>query len=333
MTDDRGTEIVMYWIRSERDSRNPNPIFGPMLEQYAAAFASVNVELRWISVDDLVIGSTGGKPSVHVFGERVDPHKAFFHTMLMSSPHNRIDAWRHLTTYAALEAAGFFVTVPFMHSVMNDDKMLTNLQVFRGAGRAVPTVRINTRGWGTNGVRVDEDVLPAAGISFPAVVKPVDWDGGHSVFLAESQEKLDALLSIAGSADLTMVVQPYLGSDTVDCRVFCVDGEPFVMNIRRPVDGNIAGNVAQGGAWGLVPVPDELAAAARKVAAVFALPYLSVDFLVAGDEWWLSEAELDAGSPDVPMAAIRFDSYRKRFADFVRTGADQRTWQFIGGAQ
>jgi hypothetical protein len=61
--------------------------------------------LYWISVDDVVVGRDAGGPAVHVRGERLDPTRSFFPTMLTSSP-NRIDAWRHLTTCVALEAAG-----------------------------------------------------------------------------------------------------------------------------------------------------------------------------------------------------------------------------------
>ncbi|WP_436498584.1 ATP-grasp domain-containing protein [Actinokineospora sp. HUAS TT18] len=320
------TPVVMYWIRSERESKSPALDYSEMLERYAAAFESLRVDLRWVSVDDIVIGRTAAGPAVSVRGERLDPSTAFFHTMLMSSPANRIDAWRHLTTYAGLEAAGFFVTVPPTHSILNNDKVLTGLQDFPGPVRRLPTIRVCTRGYRG----FDADTLVAAGIDFPVIIKPIDWDGGNSVFLARDTAEIDEVLSWAAPAELTMAVQHWAGPDKVDYRVFCVDGEPCQALERRATNGGIAGNHRQGGSELLGDVPDVLIEPSRAIAAVFGLPYLCVDFLVAGDEWWLSEVETDGGAPGVPLAQIRFNSYRKRFDEFVARSAG-RTWRYTGG--
>ncbi len=312
-----GDLVTMFWIRSERESKSPELDYSEMLDRYAQAFAAERMELRWISVDDIVVGRDADGPAVRVRGERIDPTRSFFHTMLMSSPSNRIDAWRHLTTYAALEAAGFFVTVSAWQSVVNNDKVLAALQDFGGEVWRLPTIRIPTRGYGSQVWALRQEDLAAAGIGFPAVVKPVDWDGGNSVFLAHTLSEVDFILRLAAAAELTMVVQPYAGEGTVDYRVLCVDREPVQASERASRTGGVAGNHRQGGTVRIGAVPEQLVAPARAIAAAFDLGYLCVDFLVVGDRWWLSELEIDGGVFGVPLTRLRFGSYRKRFDQFV----------------
>jgi hypothetical protein len=320
--------VVMYWIRSERDSKLPGPKMDDMVRLYAEAFDALDVTLCWVSVDEIVIGVVDSLPVVQVRGERIHPETAFFHTMLMSSPKNRGDAWRHLTTYAALEAAGFFLTLPPLNSVINNDKFLTSLYALRGAGDPVPTLRVSTRGrWDAGGVG-SSGVAQLADVTFPAVIKPIDWDGGNSVVRVEDHAELEYLLALASGAELTMAIQPCLGDGVVDCRVYCVDGEPQRMQVRRPSADGVAGNLGQGGISLVTDVREDLRAPARAVAAALGLSYLGVDFLVNDNQWWLSEVEVDAGSPDVPLAKLRFGSYLARFLEFRRAGAPTKCWQF-----
>lgn len=327
---ERGPETVMYWIRSERESTLPNPGHVPVNALYDAIFRDLGMTVRPISAENIVVGHTGTEPAVYVRGVGVRPDETFFHTMLMTWPTDRFDIWQHLTTYAALEAAGYFTTVPTLHSVINNDKILTGLSEFGSGLRRVPTVRVTTRGYDADALHRCAAALAAAGIGYPLIVKPAHWGAGYGVFVARSEAELDTVLATARAAEFTMVVQPWLGRDVVDHRVFCVDGEPCSTLGRRPVGDAVAGNLGQGGAMALGTVPDVLRGPAREVAKAVGMPYVCVDFLMTGDDWWLSEIEIDGGSTldDFDTTRARFASYLARFDMFVATGTSDSVWRF-----
>lgn len=311
--------ITMYWIRSERESKSPNP-FAPRINRgYDDAARAAGMLLTPITVDDVVIGSTDKGASVRVRGTLVAPDAAFFHTKLITWPVNRFDYWRHLTTYAALSAAGLFTTIPVGHSLINNDKLLSALQRFGGVVPRLPTVRLCTRGYGPEHLDWCTAAMSAGEIGFPAVVKPASWGSGYGVFVASTVGELDTVLSWAATSELTVVVQPWLGRDVVDYRVFYVDGEPYRVLTRELLGDALAGNVVQGGLAGWTAMPEELVAPAQAVAREIGLPYVCIDFLCAEGQWWFSEIEVDgAGAGDQDLNEVRFGSYRARFDAFVR---------------
>ncbi len=315
-----GDLVTMFWIRSERESKSPNPAHREVDARYDAAARAVGVLLTSISVDDVVVGATSTGPAVRVRGSLVAPDSAFFHTKLMTWPTDRFDSWRHLTTYAAVSAAGFFTSVPVGHSLINNDKMLTALRLFAGDVPRLPTVRLCTRGYGTGHLDSCGAAIRASNIAFPVIVKPSSWGAGHSVFVADTLDDLDTVLSWAAAAELTVVVQPWLGRNAADCRVYCVDGEPYRALVRRPVGDAVAGNPGQGGVAQLTDVPEALVCPARTVARDIGLPYVCVDFLGTDGRWWFSEIEIDGGTNpgERHLTEVRFGSYRSRFDAFVR---------------
>ncbi|WP_327370959.1 ATP-grasp domain-containing protein [Streptomyces sp. NBC_01217] len=312
--------VTMFWIRSERESKSPNPFDAEINSRYDAATRKAGVLLSRISVDDVVVGTTKGEASVRVRGDLIAPDSAFFHTKLVTWPVDRFDYWRHLTTYAALSAAGFFTTVPVGLSLINNEKLLTGLRRFGSAVRRLPTVRLGTRGYGPDHLDWCTAEMRANDIDFPVVVKPSSWGGGNSVFVASDAGELDTVFTWMAAAEMTVVVQPWLGRDVVDYRVFYVDGEPYRVLTRQPRGDALAGNVGQGGVAGWTTIPDALVDPARAVADDIELPYLCVDFLYAGGQWWFSEIEVDGGTTqgDHHMTEVRFRSYRSRFDRFVR---------------
>ncbi|NGY63125.1 hypothetical protein G7043_29825 [Lentzea sp. NEAU-D13] len=329
--DSTRTPPTMYWIRSERESKRPNPAHAPINAMYDEIFRDLGMTVQPISAENIVVGRTDDGPAVYVRGVRVRPDEAFFHTMLWTWPTDRFDIWQHLTVYAALEAAGYFVTVPTLHSVINNDKILTGLSEFASGLRRVPTVRVTTRGYDSEALRRCVVALTAADIEYPVIVKPAHWGSGHGVFVAENETELNTVLKTAQAAEFTMVVQPWLGREVTDFRVFCIDGEPHSTLGRRPVGDAVAGNLGQGGAMSLGTVPQVLRDPARKVAKAMGMPYVCVDFLMAGDDdWWLSEVEIDGGSTldDFATTRARFGSYLARFKAFVAKGTTDGVWRF-----
>jgi hypothetical protein len=310
--------VTMFWIRSERESKSPNPYDAPINTGYDDAARAVGVRLDRVSVDDVVVGTTRAGASIRVRGALVAPDRAFFHTKLVTWPVDRHDYWRHLTTYAALSAAGYFTTFPVGYSLINNEKLLTMLRPYGSEVPRLPTVRLCTRGYGPDQLDWCTAAMRTSDIDFPVVVKPASWGGGHGVFVASDAGELDSVLAWAGAAELTVVVQPWLGRDVVDHRVYFIDGEPYRVLTRRLTGDAFAGNTSQGGVAEWSDLPDELVAPARAVARDIGLPYLCIDFLRAEGQWWFSEVEIDgsaARDPDLNQA--RFGSYRSRFDTFV----------------
>ncbi|MGY5045109.1 ATP-grasp domain-containing protein [Streptomyces sp. 900105755] len=317
-TVDDSDAITMFWIRSERASKSPNPYDAPINTGYDEAAHAAGMRLTRISVDDVVVGTTeDAGASVRVRGALVAPDRAFFHTKLVTWPVDRYDYWRHLTTYAALSAAGFFTTVPVGLSLINNEKTLTALQRFGSEVSRLPSVRLCTRGYDRDHLDWCTASMRASDIDFPVVVKPASWGGGNGVFVASTIGELDAVLTWAAATELTVVIQPWLGRDVVDYRVHCLDGEPHSVLTRALRGDALAGNLAQGGTAEWTGMPDAVIAPARAVAREIGLPYLCVDFLRAGGRWWFSEIEVDGGPPDPDVNKVRFGSYRSRFDTFV----------------
>jgi hypothetical protein len=323
---------VMYWIRSERESMTPNPVHAVHGDMYETTAAALGMEIRSIGVDDIVIGSTPSTAAVYVRGERVHPHECFFHTMLMSWPVDRFDIWRHLRTFAALESIGFFTTVPMMHSLLNNDKLLTGVGTFGAGLPRLPTVRVGTRGHAVDARNRYEAEMEAARLQFPLMVKPAYWGCGFGVFVAQDSNELEGLLNLAEAAELTLVLQPWLGRRVTDYRIYCLDGEPFMAAARRSTGDAVVGNAGQGGIVDITAIPEVLRAPARLVASRVGTSYLCVDFLMVDDEWWFSEIEIDGANAlhDPESLRVRFTSYRDRFAAYVAAGAQERAWHFDG---
>ncbi|MGW5349835.1 ATP-grasp domain-containing protein [Streptomyces sp. NPDC004031] len=319
--------VTLYWIQSYRDPYPHTDVYErQVLGRCRDACAAVGMELRVVSVDDVVVAQRGGDRAVVVEGRRISPRSAFFHTKFVSWPAYETDAWRHLTTYEVLEAAGFCVTVPALHSILGNDKLLSVLGR-RGCGvPAVPTVRLCTRGIDARGLD------PAVwGLDFPLVVKPSSWGGGMAVFVVHGRAELAAVLQLAGAGELTVVLQPWLGPGVVDVRVYCVDGEPYAALSRTAVAPGAAGNVAQGGRGEMTEVPEALDGPARRIARAVGLPYVCADFLTVGGRYWFSELELDGGTgtggPELTRA--RFGAYRTRFERFLADPGTSGRWRYV----
>ncbi|MER7862380.1 hypothetical protein ABTX61_25000 [Amycolatopsis japonica] len=316
------TPAVMYWVRTDRESKTPNPGHDAADQRFDLSGERFGMRIRPVAVDDIVVGHTGVAPQVLVHGQPVNPAGAFFHTKLMSWPENRPDLWRHLSTYTALEAAGYFTTVPGMHSVINNDKLLSNMLCPDGIAK-IATTSVHTRA-----LVASDSVLEHSELEYPVIVKPSSWGAGNSVFVVRSRNELDSVLQIAAAAELTVVIQPWLGTGVADCRVYCVDGEPSGAILRRPRGDSVTSNLGQGGLVEVTDVPSDLVAPAREVAQTLGLPYSCIDFLRAADGWRFSEIEVDGDTlpSSVELTNLRFGTYRLAFDRFV--GGDRSEWTF-----
>lgn len=311
--------IDLFWMWPQRDRYAEYQGHDEgQWQPYRDAAAQAGFALTVVDADDVVVSYADDAATVFVKGRRVERDQAAFHTKLLTWPDYNSDVWRFLSTFAVLEAAGYYVTVPPMMSVVNDDKLLAFLQPWAASIPRLPTLRIMTRHF------VDlADYLDPDTIKYPVLVKPGNWGSGLGVFRADDRTALTAALQLAGGGELTMLVQPLLGDRPVDCRVYCLDGEPVLAVQRTPVDAMVVANTGQGGARLVTDPPAALIEPARQVARGLDTVFVGVDFLMSSEGNYLSEIEVDATIEatyhprEIEALVKRFALLRQRFDAFV----------------
>jgi hypothetical protein len=288
---------VLFWLRSDRD--HTAAADHAHVADLTAVAADLGLDLRTATVDDLVVSQVGEAAVVRVRGDRVDPRDTFFHTGSLGGSTQGGDAWRLLSTIGILEAAGFMVTVPAVHSITWSDTIVPLLSFDLGEVRTLPSVRLCTRE-----IEVHRDRLRVAdwGLEFPVAVRPAVRRPGDRVFVAENERRLTTLLQVAGAAEVTVLVQPWLGEHVVEHVVVCVDGEP------TGLDGALA---------------ERLSGPAKSVATELGLAYVRVEFVQDADRLWLSRVDCTGFAPgvDADAAGVQLAAYREAFHRF-RTASD-----------
>jgi glutathione synthase/RimK-type ligase-like ATP-grasp enzyme len=281
----------MVWVFPDRESSRAAPAWR---RSFWCAYEEVARELglTWSQhapEDVAVDGMDGRRPLVYVAGERVTAADTLFVTSLYSLPYQSMDVFNQYALYAVLEYGGFYLPAPPNLSAIVNDKLATLLYLKDSPIPSVPTVRIGT---GRDlGHRHYEPVLEK--LTFPVIVKPTGWCAGQGICMAHNLEDLRGLLSLAQGGETTVAVQPYLGGNTVDYRVFLVDGRPHTVARRTPRGESYVANTGRGGRMDYVPLPTELADALDYFAAKIPIPFLCVDFLFDGERYWFSEIEPD----------------------------------------
>jgi glutathione synthase/RimK-type ligase-like ATP-grasp enzyme len=220
--------------------------------------------------------------------------------------------WRHLSLQANLEACGFCTTVPIEANIRTNDKLAAVLSQRMPNLGWLQTLRVPARNFFSFG--------PAApDLDYPVLVKPANWGSGNAVHRAENQRELEVILQLASASQSTMIVQPWLGYDTRDVRIYCVDGEPLHSFVRIPPNGSLVANYGMGGSYERFSPPVEILTGASAIATDFNLPYVCVDYLHADGNFWLSEIELDGGAVGymAELEKLKFVAWRRHFDRFV----------------
>ena len=271
-------------------------------DQYAAAAAKAGLELRVVSPEAVDVTIAGdGTASVRVDGSLTSPASTIFVTELYVFPHQVVDTLAQMTTFKALELAGFYLPIPPDLSLVMNDKAATVLYLRLSPVPALPCVRI------VSGRDYDGHDLDSLldGLAFPLAVKPASWGAGVGFAVARDLNDLRALLGLASGSDCAVVLQPLATGEVADYRVYFVGGEPHTVLVRRPQPGELLANLNRGARAEFVELPDELEPAAEHAVQTIGLPYFCVDYLFDGERFWLSEVELDGGTPWVDRERSR----------------------------
>jgi glutathione synthase/RimK-type ligase-like ATP-grasp enzyme len=317
----RGAKSV-YWIFPDRSSEQQRVVEqAHYWDEYVRGAAAAGLELGVVSpeaVDVVVDGD--GTASVRVRGAPAPRTSTIFVTELYTFPHQTVDALVQMTTFKTVEAAGFYLPIPPDLSLLTNDKVATVLALGDAPVPALPCVRI------VSGRDYDgHDVASLLdGLAFPLAVKPASWGAGVGFAVARDLNDVRAILGLASGADCAVVLQPLLGGEVADYRVYFIGGDVHTVLVRRPRPGDLLSNLNRGGRAAFVELPAELEPAAEYALRWFELPYFCVDFLFDGERFWLSEVELDGGTPWVDrershrILRDRFVAYDEAHDDWLR---------------
>lgn len=291
---------TIYWVFPDRSSQQQRVVEqAHYWDEYATAAARAGLELGVVSPEAVDVVVAGDRTaSVRVCGAPVSPASTIFVTELYVFPHQVVDTLAQMTTFKTLELAGFYLPIPPDLSLVMNDKAATVLSFHDSPVPALPCVRIVS---GRDYEDHDLDSL-LEGFAFPLAVKPASWGAGVGFAVARDLNDLRALLGLASGSDCAVVLQPLVAGEVADYRVYFVGGEPHTVLVRRPQAGDLLANLNRGARADFVELPAELEAAAEHAVDAIGLPYFCIDFLFDGERFWLSEVELDGGTPWVDRA-------------------------------
>jgi glutathione synthase/RimK-type ligase-like ATP-grasp enzyme len=281
----------MCWLFPDREStRTASKWDGAFWQTYREVAKEVDLSWDRVTPESVTVDALDPRhPKIYVDGSPVTPADTLFITSLYSLPYQAADVFNQLSLYAVLEQAGFYLPHPPDLAMVCNDKLATLLFLQDSPIPPIPTVRI---GSGRDLV-YDEYESTITDLPYPAIAKPAGWCSSRGINLARDEHDVRGLLSLAHGGDTALVFQPYLGRSTIDYRVYLVDGMAVGVMLRVPGDGALYCQFSTGGSLRYVPLPAELEPAVEYFAAKVPVPYLCVDFLHDGQQFWLSEIELD----------------------------------------
>jgi glutathione synthase/RimK-type ligase-like ATP-grasp enzyme len=316
----------LWWMFPDRSSTRQRQRADEWLwNGYRAAAAKCGLDLARHDPGSVVVDATSGtRPEVFVNGEPVRPADTMFVTELYTFPYQIADTFKQLSVFTVLEQSGFYLPVPPRLSLIANDKMATALYLADCPVPPIPTFRFGTGR--------DDSVIGAASLAalpYPVVVKPAGWGGGLGICLAENEQQVRMIASVASGSDCDLVCQPYLGEGTADYRLYIVEGRVHTTMRRVPRSGEVVANVARGGTAEYVAFPTRLTEAVEYLAEKFPIPYFCADFLFDGHDFHLSEVELDGAyaadhrGRTTGLLEARFAAYARRHEQFLGRPAGQ----------
>jgi glutathione synthase/RimK-type ligase-like ATP-grasp enzyme len=314
-----GTTPVLLWLYPDRDTAGK--------QKYAEDFywrhrrnAAHQEGFRFLlaAPQELVLLQEPSRTRLLVNTEEIDPRSCVIVSDLGADPRSLPDLWSTIATLLCLETAGYHLATP-LHWVLLGNEKFATLQVMQALSLpSLPTLRVIPNHH-LDGTGVIESAI---GLGMPLVVRPTSWYGGVGVCFVESRPQLEQVLSLAAGYDQPFIIQRMLAEPVIDARTYCVDGEVLAFVERSSVPGEPLNN-RTGFTAKLGTVPEFIVTAARELYERTGLSYVCIDILFDGQDWWLSEIEIDAGALPVGefdqdhvdrVLRARFASYRRRLA-------------------
>ena len=122
----------------------------------------------------------------------------------------------------------------------------------------------------------------------PYVLKTVDGHGGSEVFLVETEQKCQELLSIYDVKRI--IVQKVCSEPGVDMRVYVMGGK-ILAAVKRTSDTDFRSNFSLGGRAQITETPEEVSDIVSRIAGDLECDFVGIDFIRHEGKWVLNEIE------------------------------------------
>ena len=127
--------------------------------------------------------------------------------------------------------------------------------------------------------------------SFPLIMKSLSGHGGNEVYLINSKEEANRIISNSSNE---YIYQEYLPNDG-DLRVYVLN-QQVVLGVLRKNQNDFRSNYSLGGEVSLFTPSDKIKEAAIKVSMLLEADYIGVDFLLVNDKYFINEIEDPVGA-------------------------------------
>lgn len=151
--------------------------------------------------------------------------------------------------------------------------------------------------------------------SYPVVLKTVDGHGGQEVELCHNESEVEKF--IRSTEGKTIIVQPYIETESTDVRVFVI-GEEVVGAVKRIGQDSFKSNFTLGGKVERYMLSGQQEKEASTIARALKSDYIGIDFLLLKDgTWMLNEIEDPVGARsfyethDVDIAELLMQHVKK----------------------
>ena len=250
------------------------------LNKVAEQVSTGDIQLKLIWLDYLEIEIESGKEMVIRYeGEKLD-FPDYYWLMVGNTDGRFVEK--------LLEAQGVKPIVPLNEIHVVRSKVLGYERLAR-AGLPIPRTRAFFRNTNTSGIIKD--------LGYPFVVKPNGGHGGFGVTLIHNEEEWKQYSEQLVEGE-TYIAQEYIStSKGKDLRIVLVNGEVLSAITRTASDPNeFRSNTDQGGVIAKVTPEAEVTDMAKRAAALFDIPLITVDFMYTPTGYTIAEVNAFPGT-------------------------------------
>lgn len=255
----------------------------------AAEMRGINLDILRPEQLDLIVTREDRK-SIRLDGKITDLPDFIIPRQGAGTPYFSLAIIRHL------ERLGVLVINPSASIEAVKDKLYTQ-QILAASNLPVPKTML---------VKFPFDAeLVEKQLGLPVVVKTISGAKGSGVYLSESRDSFEDLLTLLEStkSNANIILQEFIANSRGrDLRVFVVGGRPIACMERRSTDGSFKANISRGGDPRPYPMTPEIEMLAVEASRILNLDIAGVDLLFDTDHFKVCEVNSSPGFRGIERA-------------------------------
>lgn len=290
------------WIIFEPFANAKEEDYG--IKRFKEVAIEEGIDLKVISAREVDIFVSNDKTGVRLNEERVDLPD-FVIPRLGSRT-----SYFSLAVIRQLESLGVFVVNSSRSIEIVKDKLFTQ-QILGQNNLPVPKTMLAK-------FPIDVDYVRSE-LGFPVILKTLSGNRGVGVFLSETEESFEDLVSLieVTNKDANLILQEFIkASFGRDLRVLTIGGKVVACIQRTAKEGSFKANVSQGGSALTYPLNDEIEWLATQVSNILGLDFAGIDLLFSEKHFLICEANSAPGFKGIE-ASVDLNIPRELF-NFIR---------------